>query len=210
MNDGISRVSEECEDREARELGVNASAATAQDRAQLAPRRVTPARRLVEAGGIALVEFHLARRGAEFTRTMTYSPTGDIWARCGSRTIAIEVKSTFDQPGWHIRRSQSASEFYCLVNLEEARCYVLSCPEVHAIASRSPDIFSGVALVRRSAIPKESLENWERLGLCRLPGIMVDRTQPRKYRSARSVTARLKDGTLKTYFYPPTGIDIEE
>lgn len=162
--------------------------------------RRKPNKKLTEVGGLALVEFHLARRGAEFARTRSDSDHGDIWADCGGRKIAIEVKTTFESSGWHVKRQQNRADFYCLVHLEEAKCYVLSTEAMQQILANAADIFPGIGLVKRTSLPPDCAEKWNDLGLNRLPGVWL---ATRNYRSTRRVTHTLKSGELRTYVYPP-------
>lgn len=164
--------------------------------------RQKPSLRLTEAGGIAFVEFHLARRGAEFARTMPHSDHGDIWAHCGDRKVSIEVKTTFESDAWHIKRDQNGAEFYCLVHLEAARCYVFTAEEMRTALNSAPDMFGRVALLRRQMLPVNAFDNWEKMSLWKMP--MIDRPGNRieKKRPARTVHYKTVNGEIKTYHYP--------
>lgn len=134
-------------------------------------QRCKPSPKLTAAGGLALVEFQLARRGAEFARTMPGSDHGDLWADCNGHKVAIEIKTTFEASAWHIRRNQSGADFYCLVSLDDARCYVLGTDEMQQILQSAPDIYSGVAIVKRQALPTDAFEGWARMGFGKMAHI---------------------------------------
>lgn len=163
--------------------------------------RRKPSRRMTDIGGMALAEFQLARRGIEFARTQPGSPSGDIWAELPCGRLSIEVKSTFAADGWHIKRGQTGGDFYFLVQLETCRTYILQAADLKAIAEDAPDIFAGVALVKRNALPSSSLEAWATLGLHRMPGLQ---REPIVYTSTRRVRRTLTNGKIKVYTYPGT------
>lgn len=160
--------------------------------------RRKPSPKLTAAGGLALVEFQLARRGAEFARTMPGSNHGDIWADCDGHKISIEVKTTFESSAWHIRRNQHGADFYCLVSLDDACCYVLRTDEVQQILQSASDMFSGVALVKRQVLPPDAFEGWARMGFGKMAHIPKESHVARK----KTVRHKLANGEIRTYSYP--------
>jgi hypothetical protein len=159
---------------------------------------------LIERGGIALVEFHLARRGIESIRTQQHSARGDIWAEAPIGRISIEVKTTAKSNGWFVSRGQHASEIYCLVHLESARVWVVTAGEIDTLLRDAADIHPGkIARIIASSLPRESLEAWEKIGGLRMATV-YRAFGPRKSGRAlagRTVKHTLSDGTVKVYRY---------
>lgn len=177
--------------------------ATRAKRKDALPRR--PQSPLVELGGVALVEFHLCRRGMDCVRTQGRSARGDIWADTPIGRISIEVKTTGKSNGWFVKRRQYRAEIYCLVHLESARCWVMTGDEIDALLTTAADIYvDNVARIMATDLPKESLEAWDKIGGLRM--VTVYRAfgvRPNKpYRSDRVVKKTLRDGTVKVYRYP--------
>jgi len=168
-------------------------------------------RHLTERGGMGLVIFHLARRKIEFALTLERSPLGDIWASVGDRKISIEVKTCRNVMKWQVRKSQiHRVEYYVLVSMDTAKCFVLTSREVAGIVQESPVIYGDIHLVSREMVPDLALNAWEKLDGERTPnlspGILGPQPIPRAlYKHTRTVRRKLADGTLKTYTYP--GVD---
>lgn len=169
--------------------------------------RKKPSRRLTDIGGMAFAEFQLARRGVEFARTLPGSPSGDLWAEFPIGRIAVEIKTTFSNASWHVKRGQSGADLYFLVRLETCDIHILTAPAMRKVIDQSSDIFPGVALVKRTDLPRETLEAWGSLGLHKMPGIF---REPRQYKSTRVVRRMLATGEIKTYTYAPSSRQIIE
>jgi hypothetical protein len=160
---------------------------------------------LIERGGLALVEFHLARRGIEAMRTQQHSDRGDIWAQAPIGMISIEVKTTANGTGWFVNRRQHSSEVYCLVHLDTARVWVLTAEEMDGLLERATDIHAGkIASVMAKDLPADSLEAWNKIGGVKMFGVGRF-PHPNRHRSDRVVTHTLRDGTVKTYRYARHG-----
>lgn len=164
-----------------------------------APKKMPTA--LVGRAGLSFVEFHLGRRGFEFIRTPSNSSQGDLWAQTGIGRVSIEVKTTVRGNSWFIHEKQTTSEFYCLTNLEEAYCHVLSHREMQAAIACSATAFPGVYMVFDRSLPLDSFEGWHRLGAERMRDVQRERRSA-GYRSTRTVKHILSDGSTKTYVYP--------
>lgn len=169
-----------------------------------------PPSELTERGGVALVEFHLARRGIESVRTQRNSDCGDIWANAPIGRISIEVKTTKSSNAWFMRRSQTGSEIYCLVHLESARCWVMTEDEIDRLLKNATDIYVGkIAGIKITDLAKEDLEAWHKIGAVKMgavyrisrPGAASPQRSGRA-RADRIVKHHLADGTVKEYRYP--------
>lgn len=164
-------------------------------------------RHLTERGGMGLVVFHLARRKIEFALTPERSPLGDIWASVGGRKIGIEVKTCRDVMKWHVRKSQiHRVEYYVLVSMHNARCFVLTAREMAEIVRNSHVLSGDVHIVSREAIDDLALNAWGKLDGEHTPnlspGILGPKPDRRTlYSSTRTVRRKLADGTMKTYTY---------
>lgn len=165
------------------------------------PKRMPSA--LAGRAGMSLVEFQLGRRGFEFLRTPPESKSGDLWAETGVGRVSIEVKSTVRGNSWFVKSSQTGSEFYCLTNLDEALCYVVTRREMDIAITQSPLTYPGVYSVHFRSLPADSLEGWFRLGGERKRAIEKEAKRA-TYKSTRVVKQKMADGTIKTYVYPAT------
>lgn len=158
--------------------------------------RIERTSRLIEKGGIGLVMYQLARMGFEFTLTSENSDRGDIWVKFGQRAVAIEVKASTHSM-WHLRDTQGAHvEFYCFVNIPNARCWILSRSEVLALGNDRRR-GEGVYMLRAPDMPADALGNW---------GCLVPQTKKGAPRVARAgkprvVRRRLATGEVKEYSY---------
>lgn len=158
---------------------------------------------LAARGGVALVEFHLARRGFEFMQTAKDSKSGDIWAETPTGRLSIEVKTSRTGTGWFIKRAQQRSEMYCLVCLDDAQVFVLTATEIEAALLACIDAYQGIAVLKRDAMPTNCLEAWSKIG----DGKKRRRPDHRvinHYTSTRVVRRKMANGETKIYTYPPT------
>ena len=171
-------------------------------------------RHLTERGGMGLVTFHLARRKIEFALTLDRSPLGDIWASVRGRKISIEVKTCRDVMKWQVRASQiTRVDYYVLVSMETAKCFVLTAPEMAEIVKSAPVIYGDIHLVSREQIAGHTLNAWKKLDGEHTPNFLPGIVGPKPigrptYRSTRKVTRKLADGTIKTYVYAPSEAGI--
>lgn len=156
---------------------------------------------LIGRAGLALVEFQLGRRGFENVQTPMNSKSGDIWAEIESGRVSIEVKSTARGGSWFVRPAQTRSEFFCLVRLDDAVCYILSRVEMDAVIKGKKPSYPGIWIVSHKALPQDSFEGWSRFGSIRMRDVYAARRRP-TYKSTRRITHILADGTEKTYIYP--------
>lgn len=167
-------------------------------------------RHLTERGGIGLVIFHLARRKIEFALTLERSPLGDIWASIGDRKISIEVKTCRDAMKWQVRKSQASRvEYYVLVAMDAAKCFVLTSGEMAKILRDAPIIYGDICLVGRDKIADLALNAWGKLDGKHSPNLSPGILGPKPifraaYKHTRTVRRKLADGTMKTYTYPGT------
>lgn len=153
--------------------------------------------------GVALVEFQLGRRGFEFMQTPFHSKSGDLWTEAEVGRISIEVKTTDKGRSWFVKSNQTTSEIFCLVNLEDAMCYVLTRDEMAIAISKSSAAYPGIYCVKEKSLPPDALEGWSRVGSRRMRAVFAERRRP-SYKSTRRVTRVMADGSSRTYEYPPS------
>lgn len=158
---------------------------------------------LVGRAGMSLVEFQLGRRGFESVQTPPNSKSGDLWAEIESGRISIEVKTTEKGRSWYVKNNQTTSEFFCLVNLDDAMCYVVTRAEMTDVLNNSGQAHPGVYIVRERTLPADAREGWSRIGSRRMSLVFAERRRP-NYKATRRVTRQMADGSMKTYVYPPT------
>ena len=160
---------------------------------------------------MGLVTFHLARRKIEFALTLDRSPLGDIWASVRDRKISIEVKTCRDAMKWQVRKSQiHRVDYYVLVSMDTARCFVLTSREMAEIVQDAPVIYGDIHLVSRGKIADDALNAWKKLDGERTPNLSRGILGPKPtasavYKHTRTVHRKMADGTVKTYVYPGTG-----
>src|SRR5690242_10082429 len=77
--------------------------------AQMGAQRTKIPAALVGRGGVALVMYHLARLGIEFTQTAKDSNEADLWVKLPSGPIVtVEVKTASLGMGWPVKSAQLA------------------------------------------------------------------------------------------------------
>lgn len=162
---------------------------------------------LVGRAGISLVEFQLGRRGFESVPTPFNSKSGDLWAEIETGRISIEVKTAEKGRSWFVKSSQTTSEFFCLVNLEDAMCYVVTRDEMTDVLNKSGQAHPGIYIVREKTLPADAREGWSRMGSRRMSVVFAEQRRP-NYKSTRRVTREMADGSLKTYVYPPQEANV--
>jgi hypothetical protein len=155
-------------------------------------------------GGVALVCYHLARLGIEYAETDRSSPFGDIWAQLPGGKVGIEVKTTYRESHWRVRRSQDGSvDFYCLVRLGSADCHALTAAEMRSIISSCRDMHDGMALVPESTLPANARQGWTRVGITRPTPSVLDRmSREGTGRKSRQIKKLMANGEIKIYTYP--------
>jgi hypothetical protein len=152
--------------------------------------------------GLALVSFHLARLGYDFTATTDNSIAGDIWADLGSGPEVVEVKAT-TRPAWTLRRSQAArTNWYALVNIVDGDAWLVAAPALEAR-------WAGAGCNALTIVGRE-LPSLAHIALHHQAPKIVPALPQKKQREprvpipgrVRQVSKRLADGTVKVYEYP--------
>jgi hypothetical protein len=160
-------------------------------------------------GGIGLVIFHLARRRIEFALTPDRSPVGDIWISVDGHKYGIEVKTSRDSFKWQVKKSQIKTvDFYVLVAMRTAECFVLTSEEMASIFDHSPLLYGDVRMVERSSVNPATMNAWGRLdgkyaALESVPSTrrIAGSGTSLEGRARKVVHKKLADGTIKTYTY---------
>lgn len=159
-------------------------------------------------GGIGLVTFHLARRRIEFAVTADKSPAGDIWISVRGEKYGIEVKTCRDVIKWQIKKSQiKAVDFYVLVAMRTAQCFILTTAEMSYAVSRSPLLYGDVCMVDRASIDPATMNAWDRFDGHIASVEIIPNTRPGANKTValkyaqKTVRKTLADGTVKTYSY---------
>lgn len=171
----------------------------------------TGLRRLTGKGGVALVMFHLARQKIEFAPTQENSHLGDLWISVDGKKYGLEVKTCRSIAKWQIKASQiNRVDFYVLVSMETAHCFIFTSEEMTAIVLRAPVIYGDIHLVNKTAFEAPCMNAWSKfsvLAATTIPDIIRGGlvTAPRRIgvenRRPKTVRKTLADGTVKTYSY---------
>lgn len=167
-------------------------------------------RHLTGHGGLGLVMFFLARKKIDFALTPERSPLGDIWVSVSGCKYGIEVKTCRGKLAWQIDTRQINNvDFYVLVSMDKAECFILSSMEMVAHVAGAPRVYGNVYMVTRGQIDDGALNAWDKIGGISGGGVDVVlrrvRTKGPAFRtSTKTVRKTLADGTEKTYVYRPT------
>lgn len=152
--------------------------------------------------------FHLARSGYDWVETERNSPYGDLWLQIGKRKFGLEVKTSKKAGTWRVPLHQIARvDFYCFVQLHNARCYVLPSAEVAKLALATENKIEGtVAVLSDKDIPPDADGAWSILA-SKKPKEVKAPKKPTVYKWPRTVKKQLADGTVKEYKYPKTPVE---
>lgn len=178
--------------------------------------RIAPSANLVGRGGVAFVEFQLARRGVECLRTLDSSASGDVWAETGIGRISIEVKTTDGGRSWFVRRNQTRSEIFIFVNLSGGYCYILTMNEVSDLMARFADQSAASQKIPERWLRKSDRDAWSKMGLRyadNLPsapdiGVFhrtIDLQDDVRYRAPSIEKTTGSDGAVKYFVRPARG-----
>lgn len=172
-------------------------------------------RHLTGRGGVGLVMFFLARKKIDFALTPDRSPLGDIWVSVAGQKYGIEIKTSRDKLSWQVKASQIAKvDFYALVSMDKAQCFILTSEEMRASVAVSPCMYGDVHLVARSKFNDGTLNAWGKIdGISggATPDVALRHRQTKNGAvrfHKKTVTKTLSDGTQKTYVYQPTRIVV--
>lgn len=172
--------------------------------AQTIKARAPRDRYMIGRGGVGLVMYHLAKRRIEFALTPDTSPLGDVWIDVAGTKAGVEVKTSRRGEAWHIKLRQiGAAEFYVLVCLDDATCYVLTSSEMKTAATLCRSIYEGIAALSSRDIPREAIDGWHKLSGTDAPKRKKRRSYSATGKKPRRVTRTLADGRVVVYQYPP-------
>ncbi len=124
--------------------------------------------RLVDIAGMSLAKFEFARRGVEFTETISNSPSADLWVEVPAGRLAIEVKSAAANGGWYIKRKQRVADAFLLIRIDLGQCFILMAEEMNIVLGASREAFPGVVVVRASRLPSDCMGSWHKLSIADL------------------------------------------
>lgn len=170
-----------------------------------------PIRHLTGRGGIGLVTFHLSRQKIDFAVTPDNSRYGDVWiATPDNRKYGIEVKTCRRDAKWQIKTSQITKvDFYVLVSMDDARCFVLTAAEIDALIPQALRMYGDVYLLHRRLLSVSSQNAWGKL--TGAPPMAPDvRPVLIRHRAKtffgglkpKTVRKTLANGTVRIYKYP--------
>lgn len=154
-------------------------------------------------GGVGLVTFHLARMRVEFAVTSDHCPFGDIWIDVDGRKFGIEVKTSGHGQYWHINRNQTkAADFYCLVDMRDAKCYVLTSVDLEVLLGRLIHRSPKLAVISRKDLSESWVNAWHIIAGTTDDPVRLFSPRRIKGKKPRKVTHTLKNGEKVTYEYP--------
>lgn len=177
--------------------------------AQTGAQRTKIPSALVGRGGVALVMYHLARLGIEFTQTAKDSNEADLWVKLPSGPIVtVEVKTASIGMGWPVKSAQLVrSEVYVFVDLRGACVWIMRTPDLRkVIAGTKQRATNGVYSLTLKMMPPETenawqvfsqIDGWARVSVVKRP------KRPSRRKTDRIIRKTLADGTIKEYRYPP-------
>lgn len=209
-NEGLQRFHE----REQRERSANAQPPVTHNMTQESRTRFRPFARgsthLVGRGGVALVMFHLARLGLEFSETPANSCAGDLWVKTLSgNIIRIEVKTTTGR-NLLIRSDQfGQANIYALVDLMFGRLWLLTTEELRdVIATSNQSPTASIYTISFKKIPKYFENGWQLLGVDWLPVSLFQKPEKKRpvRKSVRIIRHTLASGEVREYHYAPDKI----
>jgi hypothetical protein len=152
---------------------------------------------LIGKAAVALLSFHLARRGIDFAVTTDSSSVGDIWADFGSGVVAIEVKGSAKN-AWYVRADQSARiDHWAFVGIADTRCWLVAGEQVR-------ESIGGVGASKDKIITLRDVEAMDGIPLhAGLPVLLTPRKAGLAVRPGgiRKVRRRLATGEVKEYTY---------
>jgi len=158
--------------------------------------------RLVERGGLGLVQYHLARHGLPFELTGPNSISGDVWVLAPKGLVKVEVKTALrDQ--WLISPEQAEKvDIVMFVNLQSAKIYVLTKDEaLAAMAHQRAGKLGNKIVLTPLTLPHEAISAFYRFGCPPLSAGPSAATKARRERRPKVVKYRKADGTVKIYTY---------